>query len=443
MAEKPQGITAITVGGYKSIRDETTIEIRPLTILAGANSSGKSSIMQPMLMMKQTLDATYDPGPLRIDGPNVTFTEYEQFVPKSRKQGDHVMVAAFKSRAKVFAFNQEMYLNNEFTIGESNNGNNVVRLSKMSSDYLHSDIVISPEMTSADITRHVPYVSDGEWEVVPKRCFLYLEKTDTQNVPGWELTISHTSPFVNPASVLEPAIATLIHVPGLRGIPSRAYPVAHVQGPGFPGHFQHYVGSLLLQWLEESDASFSLTEKDLIHLNLTKWVKPQRVDDTRIEILVGRLPVSAQANPRDDLVNIADVGIGVSQVLPVIVALIAAQPGQMVYIEQPEMHLHPNAQVALAGVIADAAKRGVRVVAETHSSLLLQGAMTLIAQDKLDHEDVMLHWFTRDDEGYTKVDSVEPDRNGAYGDWPEDFGDVELDITGRYLDAVADRELVT
>ena len=57
MAKRAQGITAITVGGYKSIRDETTIKIRPLTILAGANSSGKSSIMQPMLMMKQTLDA--------------------------------------------------------------------------------------------------------------------------------------------------------------------------------------------------------------------------------------------------------------------------------------------------------------------------------------------------------------------------------------------------
>ena len=55
-----EGITRITVKGFKSIADECSIEIRPLTILAGANSSGKSSIMQPILMMKQTLEAPYD-----------------------------------------------------------------------------------------------------------------------------------------------------------------------------------------------------------------------------------------------------------------------------------------------------------------------------------------------------------------------------------------------
>src|SRR5579872_7512161 len=75
-----EGITRLTVGGFKSINPEQSIEIRPLTILAGANSSGKSSIMQPLLLLKQTLEATYDPGLLKIDGPNVTFSSVEQFL---------------------------------------------------------------------------------------------------------------------------------------------------------------------------------------------------------------------------------------------------------------------------------------------------------------------------------------------------------------------------
>src|SRR5205823_4717511 len=66
------------VGGFKSIADEQRIEIRPLTILAGANSSGKSSMMQPLLLLKQTLEATYDPGPLLLNGPNVKFTSADQ-----------------------------------------------------------------------------------------------------------------------------------------------------------------------------------------------------------------------------------------------------------------------------------------------------------------------------------------------------------------------------
>jgi predicted ATPase len=49
---EPQGITEIQVAGFKSISEEQRIEIRPLTILAGANSSGKSSIMQPLLLLK-------------------------------------------------------------------------------------------------------------------------------------------------------------------------------------------------------------------------------------------------------------------------------------------------------------------------------------------------------------------------------------------------------
>src|ERR1700739_1848746 len=76
------GITKIAVEGFKSIAKRQEIEIAPLTILAGANSSGKSSIMQPLLLLKQTLEATYDPGPLKIDGPNVRFTSSEQFLSR-------------------------------------------------------------------------------------------------------------------------------------------------------------------------------------------------------------------------------------------------------------------------------------------------------------------------------------------------------------------------
>ena len=81
MSEKNiSGITKIAVKGFKSIAEEREIDIRPLTILAGANSSGKSSIMQPLLLLKQTLEAPYDPGPLLLDGPNVQFTLAEQFL---------------------------------------------------------------------------------------------------------------------------------------------------------------------------------------------------------------------------------------------------------------------------------------------------------------------------------------------------------------------------
>jgi len=75
-------ITAIAVRGFKSIYDELRMELRPLTILAGANSSGKSSLMQPVLLLKQTLESPFDPGVFRLDGPNVRFTSTDQLLSK-------------------------------------------------------------------------------------------------------------------------------------------------------------------------------------------------------------------------------------------------------------------------------------------------------------------------------------------------------------------------
>jgi predicted ATPase len=86
------GITRIAVEGFKSIVNRQEIEIAPLTILAGANSSGKSSIMQPLLMLKQTLEAPYDPGPLLINGPHVMFTSADQFLAKTSLEGHLVIL---------------------------------------------------------------------------------------------------------------------------------------------------------------------------------------------------------------------------------------------------------------------------------------------------------------------------------------------------------------
>jgi len=60
----------------------------------------------------------------------------------------------------------------------------------------------------------------------------------------------------------------------------------------------------------------------------------------------------------------------------------------------------------------------------------------LVAEGKLDHNLIKLHWFARRKDGSTKVSSVDLDRSGAYGDWPEDFSNVELKLEERYINAV-------
>src|SRR5215210_4426381 len=79
---KPPAVAAISVEGFKSFAERQRVEIGPLTLLAGANSSGKSSLIQPLLLLKQTLEASYDPGPLLLDGPHVRFSSADQILSK-------------------------------------------------------------------------------------------------------------------------------------------------------------------------------------------------------------------------------------------------------------------------------------------------------------------------------------------------------------------------
>ncbi len=447
MAERPFGITEINVAGFKSI-EKGSIEIRPLTILAGANSSGKSSIMQPMLLMKQTLDASYDPGPMLLYGPHVQFTEYEQLLPRSGRRNKQEMTVGYEIARGI-------RLSCMFRFGSGNEDKQRrIRLSNMTISNAADDNrehKIYPRMPVKKIRQIIPEElrenleeigkqpsSEAKisWRITTERCFLQIEYSRKDRSGHFRLPIPVPFELV----MVMGSIERLVHVPGLRGNPERTYHVASVQGSSFPGTFENYIAGLILQWQLDNNEKLKQVGDNLRFLGLTSQVSAEIKDDVNVELRVGRLPVTHESGSHEDTVSIADVGFGVSQVLPVLVALTVAEPGQMIYIEQPELHLHPRAQVALAKVIADAANRGVRVVIETHSSLLLQGVITQIAEGNLDSEKVILHWFQRDKKGKTRIRSVVPDENGTYGDWPEDFADVELGIQGRYLDALAKRE---
>jgi len=437
--DKPTGITRITVSGYKSLAEETSIEIRPLTILAGANSSGKSSIMQPLLLMKQTLEATYDPGPLLLNGPNVKFTSGLQLLPTlpGRESIDEMDIS--------LGLAEGLRLTDAFRYEHGNS----FYIAGTTYERGRSVVVVRPDMPQSEALwamrgpvarRWAEYLAQHRQaaRVYRTRCFLelHLVSPEHDGPDGWRLFVPRAGLLNLPlAYAAGRAIRSTVHLPGLRGNPERAYKVTAV-GPSFPGTFENYVASVVLHWQGMVDGRADDLCRNLATLGLTWRVEAKRADDAQVELLVGRLPGPAKEG---DLVNIADVGFGVAQVLPVLVALLAAEPGRLVYIEQPELHLHPKAQVALAGVLADAANRGVRVVAETHSALLLLELQALVARGELAPDKAILHWFTRGEDGVTKVDTAELDEAGAFGDWPEDFGTVELQAQRRYLEAAEAR----
>jgi AAA15 family ATPase/GTPase len=277
----------------------------------------------------------------------------------------------------------------------------------------------------------------ANFAVTRNRCFLTATVKVSLGPSRSDIVTFATHLF---SDTLEDYISQIIHLPGLRGNPERNYPISAV-GSDFPGTFEKYSASIIRQWqVSKAKDKLEKLNSDLIRLGLAGRVFAVPIDDTEVELRVSR-SLSSTEGATEDTVSIADVGLGVSQTLPVLVALHAANNGQLIYLEQPEIHLHPRAQYIMAEVLADAALQGKRLVVETHSSLLILGIQTLVAEGKLPPDLVKLHWFQQQEDGSTQITSTDLDQTGAFGDWPEDFAAVALDSESRYLDAAQARLL--
>jgi predicted ATPase len=145
----------------------------------------------------------------------------------------------------------------------------------------------------------------------------------------------------------------------------------------------------------------------------------------------GRVGIGLSVTPPnlEREVDLTSVGVGVSQILPVILLCLLAEPGSLLILEQPELHLHPKLQQDLADFLLSCARSGRQLVIETHSEHLVNRLRYRIARDESDatHELIGLV-FAENDDGITSYREPEINAYGGLGDdWPAGF----LDLTAR------------
>ena len=120
-------------------------------------------------------------------------------------------------------------------------------------------------------------------------------------------------------------------------------------------------------------------------------------------------------------------GFGLTQVLPIVVAALSADKGGLLLIENPEVHLHPAGQAAMGEFLAKVAAAGVQIILETHSDHVLNGVRRAVKKEVLAPDDAALHFFrvVQEDEqdGTVQVESPILDRDGNVDMWPEGFFD--------------------
>lgn len=120
-----------------------------------------------------------------------------------------------------------------------------------------------------------------------------------------------------------------------------------------------------------------------------------------------------------------NVGFGITYVLPIVIAILSAKPGDLLLLENPEAHIHPAGQRWLGELIAQACAGGVQIIVETHSDHVINGIRLSVKKEKLDAEAVGIFFFYKDEADRYRHKVVLPsiDSDGRIDVWPEGFLD--------------------
>ena len=184
----------------------------------------------------------------------------------------------------------------------------------------------------------------------------------------------------------------------------------------------------------------------MIALKLKEMGLIEALNVNSISELRQEYEVKIRTRGAKDFVDLPDVGFGVSQVLPVLVQCFYAPPGSIIIMEQPEIHLHPSAQSALADIMIDVInsrengrEREIQLIIETHSEHFLRRLQRRIAEEKIS-EDKVSTYFADITRNPATLKQLDIDMFGNIRNWPENFfGDEMGDITGQAKAAMKKR----
>jgi len=142
---------------------------------------------------------------------------------------------------------------------------------------------------------------------------------------------------------------------------------------------------------------------------------------------------SREGNTMTEPMSAINVGYGISYVLPIVIAVLSAKPGAILLIENPEAHIHPRAQAELMKLLMKAAKAGIQIIIETHSDHIMNGALVAIVKEPEYLPLVKAYYFERDDNMHTsKPCKLQILEDGRITNPPKGFFD-QIDIDMRTI----------
>jgi len=442
-------IESLQLDNFKSWRQVGPMRLAPLTGLFGTNSSGKTSLMQFLLMLKQTAESPDRNLVLDLGDPR-SFVELGTFRDVVHEHGlanplQWRLAWRLRERMRVVdpAARRAAPLEGDAieyatSVRWEKNGSSAsgrMAVARMAYQFAGAEFGMRPiaghpgeyELFSTHGRFAFKRVKGRAWNLPqPAKCYGFPDQ-----VRAYFQNAAFLSDF---ELAFEKLAGGLYYLGPLREYPKREYPWGGSQPTDVGRRGERVVEALLASRDQGVLYSFGKGKRrKALDEVVAMWLKDLGlIDSFEVRPIVsgGKLfQVWVRRQPGAQEVLLTDVGFGVSQILPVIALCYYAPEGSTVLLEQPEIHLHPSVQAGLADVLIEAVKsRNVQIIVESHSEHLLRRLQRRIAEEKLPPADTALY-FCAIEAGVSQLTELKVDPYGHIENWPEgffgdDFGEI-------------------
>ena len=428
-------ITELRARNFKSWQDTGPLQFAPLTGLFGANSSGKTSILQVLLMLMQTVESP-DRNRVLHFGDDRSFVDFGTFHDLLYTHNTDLTLeldVSWKlSKPLPFSRTSLLPINNLtfYTEIHEENDRILAECFRYTTDE-NGFVGMKRSNKNKKSGRNQYELIYGDFQAIrnpgrpwnlppPVKCYGFPDE-----VSGYYQNLGFLSDFV---LAFENLFSEITYLGPLREYPRRSYIWSgeRPQDVGLSG--EEAIPALLAARAE------GLTSPRLVNVKrshkpieqrILEWLqKMELIDSFSLEPIAENrkdYEFRVKKSPNSSEVLITDVGFGVSQLLPVLVLCYYAPENSTIILEQPEIHLHPKVQSDLADVLIDVVKnRNVQIILESHSGLLLHRLQRRIAEEQIAAEDTALY-FCQINDGTSEIERLKVDEYGNISNWPQDF----------------------
>ena len=448
-------ITELRIANFRCFK-EAKLRIAPVTLITGANSAGKSSLVAPLLAWAQT------DGMPALLSPNGRYVEMGGFREMVHGGQDGEVGVGFDVEVGAGS-DSRLVVDAAFTEGSAPSGLRLREFTIVGSYYrvqvastgdayeMTYEVTPANSDRLAKLTKFSESAKDSDEPDLPHRELMDLweaiadtllssPREDRADKRPFKITDS-SGPLKGRIELADPReVITAVHatrdlaesfvsscifrltkeiseylsfVSSFRLAPQRTYYEVAKADLGVGRHGENYVEQIA-QWESTKAPEIDNLRHDLTELGVLSNLEVGRLG-------AGRMELKGKPKPISPPTNLTDLGFGTSQVLPVLVAVNQLSPGSVFVVAQPETHLHPEAQARLASYFVRLAKeRSITFIVETHSEYLINRLRRLVAEGEIAEEDVSVAHVANSGKE-AKMHPVELRVDGQIVGAPEDF----------------------